>query len=184
MSECFVEIDRFEIKILDFIRNNLSCPFLDTFFKNYTQFGGVMFMVALSAVLLMIKKTRKTGLNTALALIIGIIVSNLIIKNIFDRVRPYDFNKAVKLIVPPEKDSSFPSGHSMSSFAVAVSVWLHNKKIGAAVFCFAALIAFSRVYIYVHYPSDVLVGIFIGVMSAIVGKYLSDKISEKYPKLF
>lgn len=176
-------MNAFEIEILNFIRDVFSCKPLDYFFKYYTQLGGVAFMVGLSLVLIIFKKTRKIGLTVALALIMGITVNSLVLKKFFNRVRPYDFNK-VLLIVKKEHDTSFPSGHSMAAFAAAFSVFWHNKKVGAIMLAGAFLIMFSRLYLYVHYPTDVLVGATVGILASILAKYISNKITEKYPKLF
>lgn len=183
LTECAVKMNSFEIKILDFIRDNLSCRPLDVFFKYFTELGGVEVMVALILVLLMIKKTRHIGITAAIALIMGIVFSNFVLKIIVDRIRPYEFNTAVSLVTAPEKDSSFPSGHSMSSIAMSLSVFFYNKKAGAVAIVAAVLIVFSRAYLYLHYPSDVLTGAFIGVLSAIAAKYITEKLLQKFPKL-
>lgn len=176
-------MNEFEIKILDAIRNGISCKPLDVFFSVYTKFGGVAFMILLSLVLIIIKKTRKLGICAGLAMLMGIFVGNFIIKKAVGRIRPYEFNKAAKLIVGKERDLSFPSGHAMACFALATSVFLKHKKAGVICYVAAVLMAFSRIYLYLHYPSDVLVGVILGIISAFAANFIVEKISKKYPKL-
>lgn len=89
-------------------------------------------------------------------------------KNLVNRVRPYDAYSFLHILVAPEKDASFPSGHSSIAFSVAMIYYysLSNHKLGIGFVVFAALIALSRLYVGVHYPSDVVAGIACGVLIA------------------
>ena len=114
-------MNEFELIILDFIREHLACPFLDAVMPVITSLanGGIIWIIA-AILLLVFKKTRKTGFSVALALIIGLIIGNLILKNLVGRIRPYDLNADVELLVSRLSDYSFPSGHTLASFETRV----------------------------------------------------------------
>ena len=170
----------FEIGILDFIRDTFSTRFLDVFFSTVTRFAdhGIGWII-LSVLLIALKKTRKMGVSMGLALIIGYITGNMFLKNVIARVRPYDFVGNIDLLVDKLSDFSFPSGHTLCSFEGAFAVFIRNKKWGIAAIIFAVLIALSRLYLYVHYPSDVLVGALMGVAIAYLASYIVDKAAKK-----
>jgi membrane-associated phospholipid phosphatase len=101
-------------------------------------------------------------------------------KPLFARIRPYDyqlehFGKQIHLLVEAQHDFSFPSGHTIASFEAAVAIFLRNKKWGIPALVLAVLISFSRLYLYVHYPSDVLCSVILGTMIAWIGCKLTDK---------
>ena len=170
----------FEIGILDFIRDTFSTRFLDVFFSTVTRFAdhGIGWII-LSVLLIAFKKTRKMGVSMGLALIIGYIMGNMFLKNVIARVRPYDFVGNVDLLVNKLSDFSFPSGHTLCSFEGAFAVFIRNKRWGIAAIIFAVLIALSRLYLYVHYPSDVLVGALMGVAIAYLASFIVDKAAKK-----
>ncbi len=162
-----------EIQILDFIRENLSCPAMDAIMKAITFLGNAgWFWIALGLVLSLIPKTRKIGLTVCLALILDLVLCNLTLKPLVARTRPYDIVEGINLIIPKPSDFSFPSGHSAASFAGAAAVFAYNKKYGFGLLALAALIAFSRLYLYVHFPTDVLAGALVGSFCAVLGYYI------------
>ncbi len=167
-------LNTFEIGILDFIQQTFKCGFLDVFMPFITMFGeDGIFFIALAAVLLFPKKTRKVGLCIGAALLMGFIVGNLTLKPIFARMRPYDFNEAfdkASLLVGSLGDKSFPSGHTLAAFEACVVLFLTQKRyIGIPALMLSFLIALSRLYLYVHYPTDVLVGALLGTLFAVLG---------------
>ncbi|MBN2794249.1 MAG: phosphatase PAP2 family protein [Clostridia bacterium] len=171
---------QFELKILDLIQN-IRFPLLDDFMVFVTKLGDAGWLwIILTGILLVFKKTRKIGLMCALALIIGAVVTNVTLKPLIARVRPYTYNQIPILIEPP-KDFSFPSGHTTASFAFAFA-WLRyapKKWYTVVLILVATLVSFTRLYLYVHFPSDILVAILIGFLAS----WISYGIIEKYKNL-
>ena len=162
----------FEFAILDFIRNNLTSPFMDTLMKAITFLGnGGWIWIAFGVILSFIPKTRKIGFTVCLGLIFSLLLCNLTLKPLVARVRPYEIKEIVLIIAKPH-DYSFPSGHSSASFAGAVAIFLNNKKWGIAAIILASFIALSRLYLYVHFPTDVLCGALLGSLCAVIGYLL------------
>lgn len=173
----------FDLPILDWIAENLHCSFLDTTMPLITVLGnGGIFWIAVSVVLLLIPKTRKAGLAMGIALLMGLVVCNLTLKPLCARIRPYDFyGESMKLLVATPHDFSFPSGHTIASFEAATALTVFHKKLGIPALILAGLIAFSRLYLYVHYPTDVIVSIGLGIGFAFLGAWLAKKIAAKVP---
>ena len=172
----------FDLPILDWIAGNLYCDFLDFLMPIITMFGDAgIFWIAWAAVLLIFPKTRKIGLSMGIALILGLLVCNLTLKPLVARIRPYafqleHFQKYIVLLVETPSDFSFPSGHTIASFEAATVLLIKNKKMGIPAMVLAVLIAFSRMYLYVHYPTDVLASVVLGVAFAFLGIFLADKL--------
>lgn len=173
-------MNEFEIKILDFIRERFACPFLDTVMPVITSLanGGIIWIIA-AVLLLIFKKTRKTGVSVAFALITGLIIGNLLLKNLVGRIRPYDFNEGIEILVARLSDFSFPSGHTLASFEAATVLLIRDKRLGVPALVLAVIIAFSRLYLYVHYPTDVLAGIILGVFIGIFACKAADKLERR-----
>lgn len=171
MLEFLLEMDG---KILLFIQEYLRFPWLTEIMKFITSLGnGGMIWIVLTAILLCTKRYRKTGIAAAVALLIGYLVTNLLLKNLFGRIRPYDAVAGLQALVGPMRDSSFPSGHTTSSIAAGF-VMLKGlpRSLGISAFVLAVLIALSRLYLGVHYPTDVLVGALVGLFGAFSAKYV------------
>lgn len=153
--------------ILDFIQNNLKSAFLDPVMVFISSLGnyGILWIV-LTLLLLCFRKTRHTGVLMAISLAITFVAGEVLIKNVVDRLRPFIENPEVALLIPEPASFSFPSGHTASSFAAAWILFLRSKKMGVPALILALLIAFSRLYLYVHYPSDVLAGLILGILVA------------------
>lgn len=158
----------FEFFILNFIREHLSCTFMDAVMRAITFLGDAGWIWILSGIVLtIIPKTRKIGVTVCLSLVLSLLVSNITLKPIIARTRPFDLAEGIALIIDSPKDFSFPSGHTSASFAAAVAIFTHNKKWGVLPLILAVLIGFSRLYLYVHFPSDVLGGALIGTACAV-----------------
>lgn len=165
--------------ILDYIYKNFKCSFLDFVFPKITALGdGGIIWIILGIVFLCLKKYRKTGIGIMFALVLGVIIGNLFLKNIVTRIRPFDLVEGINLLINAPKDFSFPSGHTLSSISSATVIFMNNKKIGIYFLILAVLIAFSRLYLYVHFPSDVIGGAVLGVIIGIFSVYLSNKIKK------
>ena len=164
-------IQQLDGEILLQIQQHLRSDMLTPFMKSVTFLGnGGWFWILCAVVLLVIPKTRKTGCAAALSLIFGAIVTNLLLKNIVARPRPFAEIEALIPLITKPKDFSFPSGHTTASFAVAlVMLRMLPKKFGIPAVVLAALVAFSRLYLGIHYPTDVLAGFVV----ALVGSTLS-----------
>ena len=169
-----------ELRFLDFLQT-IHTPLLDKILAFITSLGnaGIVWIV-LVVVLLILPKTRKTGIIVAAALLMDLILCNLILKNLVARGRPYDVNTAIAILIKKPLDFSFPSGHTAASFAAMTALFLAKmKKAWIAALILAVLIAFSRVYFYVHYPTDVLGGAVVGILSGIIGYAIVEKIDKR-----
>ena len=173
--------ESFDLPILDWIAEHLNCAFLDQIMPLITLLGDAgIFWIAAALVCMALPSTRKTGFSMAAALLIGLVVCNLCMKPLFARIRPYDyqlehFGKKISLLVEAQHDFSFPSGHTIASFEAATAIFLRNKKWGIPALVLAILIAFSRLYLYVHYPSDVICSVILGALIAFASCKLVDK---------
>lgn len=177
----------FDLPILDWIQANLKNGFLDAVMPIITMFGdGGIFWIACAVILLCIPKTRKTGLGMGIALVLGLIVCNITLKPQVQRIRPYDFQQeyfqvTIQLLTERMHDYSFPSGHTIASFEAATVLLINDKRLGIPAMILAVLIAFSRLYLYVHYPTDVIFSIVAGILFAFIGNWLAGKIMARFP---
>ncbi len=176
-------MQQIEFQILDWIQNNLRCDFLDGFFKFVTALGdsGTIWIAA-GLVLLFFKRYRRVGVTVLFGLLCGLVIGNLILKNVIARERPCWINEAVSLLIKVPTDYSFPSGHTLSSTIAATCMILYDKKIGIPACILAVLIAFSRLYLYVHFPTDILGAAILGIAIAVAcgrGRSLFEKSSAK-----
>ncbi len=166
--------------VLLWIQENLRVGFLNVPVIFITSLGNAgLFWIAASLVMLCPKKTRKAGFLALCSMLVGFLITNLLLKNTVARIRPYDAWAAVELLIRPESDYSFPSGHATSSFAAAVIYYRYLPKwFGTAAIVLAALIALSRLYVGVHYPTDVLCGVIIGIGAALLVSLVEKRVSR------
>ncbi len=175
----------FDLPILDWIAANLYCPFLDAVMPIITLFGDDgIFWIAVAVLLALTKKYRKAGLSMGLAMAMGLLVCNVTMKPLIMRPRPYDFQldvfgKEIPLLVDRMHDYSFPSGHTIASFEACTALMLHDKKLGIPATVLAVLIAFSRLYLYVHYPTDVIFSVFAGILFGVLATWIVRKSAER-----
>ena len=173
--------ENFDLPILEWIAANLRNAFMDTVMPIITLLGDAgIFWIAIAVVLMFIPKYRKIGFGMGAALLMGLLVCNVTMKPLFARIRPYDyqllhFGKEIKLLIDAQHDFSFPSGHTLASFEAATVLAIHSKKWGIPALILASLIAFSRLYLYVHYPTDVLFSVAMGIGFAFLGVFLVKK---------
>lgn len=169
-----------EFQILDWIAKTRT-EFLDVFFPFITTFAdeGIGWIIV-AIVLCCIPKYRKAGITMGLALIFCLLIGNLTLKPLIARPRPYSYFPDMLLLVAPLTDFSFPSGHTFASFASATALYLHHRKAGAIAYMLAILIAFSRLYLYVHFPSDVLAGLLLGLLSGYIAYRVINLVSSRF----
>lgn len=172
-----------ELMILDMIQN-LRTPLLDRIMCFVSMLGNAgVIWILLAILLFMIPKTRKAGMFLIGALLVDVVLCNGILKNLSARTRPFDVNTAVELIVKRPKDFSFPSGHTAASFASITALFLaKEKKLAWPALVLGSVMAFSRMYLYVHYPTDILGGIVVGIISGYAGKYGMEYLMKKHMK--
>lgn len=174
-------LNQIESEFLVFIQENLRFEWLNKVFIFITHFGdGGLFWILLSALLLVMRKTRWVGLTSSVSIGLGALCTNVCLKNLVQRTRPYVVNDQLNVLINFPHDYSFPSGHTCASFAVATVIFcLLPRKYGVPAIIFASLIAISRLYVGVHYPTDILGGLIIGVSAAFIAIYLVKKINHK-----
>ncbi len=175
----FDAINNFEVGILNWIQDVLGSSFFDAFFTFITRLGDRGYIwIAAGILLLFFKKYRKYGVLLLVALLVELAVCNGLLKNLFERQRPYDFIGGYDLLIPKVLSFSFPSGHTMSSAVAATLLTMTDKRFGYVAIPLAILIAFSRLYLYVHYPSDVLAAAILGVLLAVAVFRVFEKIDK------
>ncbi len=171
-----------DFKILYFI-DKLHNPILDKIMIFLTNLGDAgIFWIVLAVILLMRKKTRKCGIFMLISMGIGLIVGNGILKNVIARNRPCWIDTKVHLLIPNPKDFSFPSGHTLASFEAAIMIFLFNKKYGVLAIILALCIAFSRMYLFVHFPTDILGGAILGSTISLFVFYTAKKAEKNLKK--
>jgi len=178
-------ITEIDLAILDWIWENLRCGFLDAVMPVITLFAhhGI-FWICLSLLLLAIPKTRKVGLAMCLALVMNVLLCNVLIKPLVARPRPWthrpELEAAIAALSILPTDFSFPSGHTSASFACAMAMARSKSRLGVPALILAALIGLSRLYLYVHYPTDVLCGVLLGAACGILGAYFANIVYKSF----
>lgn len=146
----------------------LHTPWLDAFMIHITALGdqGLIWILT-GLVLLFFPKTRRMGICVLISLAVGFLLGNMFLKNLIKRPRPSWLDQQVALLIQNPQDYSFPSGHTLASFEGAVSIWLFNKRLARPFLLLAVLIAISRLYLFVHFPTDILGGMVLGIFIAL-----------------
>lgn len=165
--------------VLHWIQENLRCGALDFLMPKLTLLGegGALWIVA-GLILTASKKYRKHGVCLLGALLAGLLICNVGLKNIVARPRPC-WQETIDLLVKTPKDYSFPSGHTWSAVTGAWLVTSANRKFGWAAIPLAVLLAFSRLYLFVHFPSDILAGAVIGALLGLAAVQLERRLPRK-----
>ncbi|MBE7062978.1 MAG: phosphatase PAP2 family protein [Clostridia bacterium] len=173
-------ITQLDFQILSFIQSHLQCAFADWFFPWFTALGNGGFLwLLLAAWLLCRHSTRRQGVQVLVGLLVGFLLVNLLLKPLVARPRPcwlVDFS----LLITRPADFSFPSGHTASAFIVAFSLIAKWKKAGVAALAVAFLMAFSRLYLYVHFPSDILASVLIAALVSAGVRWLSAAFQKRF----
>lgn len=155
--------------------------FLDWLVPKITSLGNAgWFWIVLIIILLILPYNRKMGVQAAISITVTFMICNLVLKPWVMRCRPCWLEPEVQLLVKMPHDFSFPSGHSNASFAVATAILTRNKKLGIPAIILATAIAISRMYVFVHWPTDVLAGTFIGICGGISSYFLVNGIYKRF----
>lgn len=176
-------IFNFDASILLFIQNVVRQPWLSPIVIFITHLGdkGIMW-IALTLALIVLRRTRRTGVTSAVAMVIGLLAVNLVLKNWIARIRPYELVEGLQRIIEKQKDFSFPSGHACNSFAAGWAMFRGLKKRwGVPALILAILISLSRMYVGVHYPTDVLAGAAIGIAAAEAARAIVRALNRRFP---
>ena len=183
--------------ILLWIQNNLRNPVLTAILKPITHLGDKgIFWILLTLVLLAFRKTRRAGICSMAALICMVLLNDVLLKHLINRTRPYEVIDSLSILISRQDSTSFPSGHTSAAFAswtalrLTIPQVLDKKK--ARLFLIltlilAILISLSRMYVGVHYPTDILGGLVLGILYGLagyaLGKLVIRKIEVKKPDL-
>lgn len=172
-------MQQWELGVLDWIQANLRCGVLDVLMPalSWTCNHGEIWIV-LAAVLLAVKRCRRQGLAVGCALITDLVLCNLILKPLVGRVRPFVV-QPVELLISPPTDASFPSGHTAASFAAVFALKASGSPLWKPALAVAVAMAFSRLYLYVHWPSDVLGGALVGAAAGFIGAWIARRLRRK-----
>ena len=168
-----------EIAFLESLQSIFSGGALDKTMIFFSSLGNHGFLWIFTALIMLpFKNWRKAGVAMLGSLLIGFLVGNLAMKPIIARIRPFESFGDFRLLIAAPTDFSFPSGHTLSSFAASVALFFYKRKIGIAAIAIACVIAFSRLYLFVHYPTDILAGMAIGICCAFISRFLVNKIKK------
>lgn len=172
---------------MDFLQ---AIPHVDWFtviMKIFTYMGEAgAFWIALSIVLAIIPKTRKCGFTMMIAMAVTFILGNLVLKNLLARCRPgwldQTFFESIKNGIKYPKDYSIPSGHTMNGITASLCIFFYEKRFGILAIVIACIIAFSRMYFFVHWPTDIITGALLGAIDAVISFFIIKKIYEAVEK--
>lgn len=167
-------IQHLDGNILLWIQEHIRTEWFDPIVIFISNLGNAgWFWLVLLIVLLFFSKYRRIGLTGLVSVCIGFIITNLILKNLAARIRPYEVVEGLRFIGIMPTDYSFPSGHSTCSMAASVVLFLKlPRKFGIPALLLGILICLSRLYVGVHYPTDVLAGMLIGTVSAFAAVFM------------
>ena len=172
----------FEFAFLDWLYQfrNPVMNAISIFFDYAGAHGEIW--IAFTLLILLFRRTRKSGFDIAVALVLYMAAGHFFLKPLFARPRPCDLNTSITMLVARPHGHSFPSGHTASAFAAAFALWLQNRKLGVPALVLAAFIAFTRLYLYVHFPTDVLGGLVLGLVLGFFASWLVDSLANKSKK--
>lgn len=180
-------INPFDGAVMSWIQETCHNPVTDALFPAVTYLGeNGAFWIALGVLLAIFGRKgrwRSTGILVLGAMLLGVVIGEAAVKNLVCRPRPFQqFPGYTALLIPPPAGFSFPSGHSCSSFAAATVLFARDKRWGAGAYALAAMIAFSRVFLFVHYPTDVFCGAALGVLCGLaalgIGTYVRKRLQK------
>lgn len=188
----FSIFDSFDMSVFTFFGEYIQSAFMNIVAEFITFFGGSEFVIPMAvagAIMIPFKKTRKFGMAVLFAVLVGTLLTNLVMKPLFARPRPYVYYADNPLFMTwyefagahVESDKSFPSGHTTAAFELGIAIFcvIKNKKVAWIFPVFSALVGLSRIYLMVHYVTDVLGGVLVGTFAGIMGYLIMKVIIEK-----
>ena len=188
----FSIFDSFDMSVFTFFGEHIQSAVMNIIASFITFFGGSEFVIPMAVaglVLCFFKKTRKFGMAVLFAVLVGTLITNLVMKPLFARPRPYVYYADNPLFMSwyefagahVESDKSFPSGHTTAAFELGIAIFLvmKNKKIAWIFPVFSALVGLSRIYLMVHYVTDVLGGVLVGTLAGVMGYLIMKAIMKK-----
>lgn len=188
----FSIFDSFDMSVFTFFGEQIQSVAMNIVAEFITFFGGSSFVIPMAvagAIMIPFKKTRKFGMAVLFAVLVGTLLTNLVMKPLFARPRPYIYYADNPVFMSwhefagghLESEKSFPSGHTTAAFELGVAIFLvmKNKKIAWIFPVFSVLVGLSRIYLMVHYVTDVIGGVFVGVFAGIMGYLIMKAIIEK-----
>ncbi len=159
--------------VLDWFQS-IHNDLLTTIFRTVTALGEAgLIWIAIGLILFINKRTRWIGLTVIVALLLSLLVGNITLKPLVARPRPCWRHPEVELLITNPTDYSFPSGHALSSFASAIAIFMWNRRTGMVAIVFAILVSATRLYFYVHYPTDILAGMIFGITLGLIAYRLT-----------
>ena len=180
MTALIEAVTAWDASVITAISENVNSAFLTTFFRIVTLLGECgIFWIAAAVVLLFFKKTRRCGICIGASLLIGVIIGNGIIKNVVARPRPYDAIAGIESVVSHLSDYSFPSGHSLCCFEAATALAMNRTRWAIPAYVAAVLVAVSRLFLFVHYPTDVICGALLGILFGVLGSLAAGAIYDR-----
>lgn len=169
----------FEMEFLHMLQS-MHTPWLTPIMILVSTLGNAGLIWIITGLILLIpRKTRQCGVTMLIAMAFSFILGNLILKNVIGRARPFIQDETIKLLIPPPGEFSFPSGHTLNGFTAATVIFMYFKKPGIGALIFAGVIAFSRMYLFVHFPTDILGGLVLGVLDGMLVTFLVRRAVEK-----
>ena len=178
-------ITNLDLSIRMFVQDNLRSAISNAIMIFITHLGdGGWLWIATGVILLLFKKTRTAGFSVLISLAINALFTNITLKDLIARPRPFHVSEAIVPLIAHPSSFSFPSGHTSGSLTAAFAMYkTMPKKVGVPAVILAALIGLSRIYVGVHYPTDVLGGLAVAVVSSIWGcfavKYVAGKLAVR-----
>ena len=178
-------ITNMDLSIMMYVQENLRSEIGNAIMEFITHLGdGGWFWIAIGVILLLFKKTRIAGFSVLISLAINAFFTNMTLKDLIARPRPFHVSDAIVPLIAHPSSFSFPSGHTSGSLTAAFALYkTMPKKVGIPAVILASLIGLSRIYVGVHYPTDVLGGLLVAVVSSIWGcfavKHAASRVAKK-----
>ncbi len=172
--EIIQQADQWIFNFINLHPHNLIADNIMIFCSKLGNWGSIWLVVAI--IMLFNKKYRRFGIMALCVLLLSTLIAENLMKPLIARPRPFITDPTLSLLITAPHGFSFPSGHAMSAFAAATIFYYAHHRLGVCAYILAALIAFSRLYLNLHYPSDIICGAIFGALLALlvlaIGKHI------------